>query len=100
MGMCNTPLGDFNEDLLHHLNSPILSFMSAYGFSQLVKSPTTPQGTIIDHVYYKNPPDNVTKDTYYSDHDTVYCSILPSTRLVQQHSPTAITSVYIAVILL
>ena len=81
MAMCNTPclvLGDFNEDLLHQLNSPIPSFMSEHGFRQLVKSPTTPQGTIIDHVYYNNPPNNVTiqvKDTYYSDHDTVYCNI-------------------------
>ena len=81
MAMCNSPcivLGDFNEDLLHQLNSSILSFMSKHGFRQLVKSPTTPHGTIIDHVYYKDPPNNVTvqvKDTYYSDHDTVYCNI-------------------------
>ena len=81
MAMCNTPclvLGDFNEDLLHQPNSSVLSFMSEHGFRQLVKSPTTPHGTIIDHVYYNAPPDNVTievKDTYYSDHDTVYCNI-------------------------
>ena len=81
MAMCNSTcivLGDFNEDLLHQLNSSILCFMSEHGFRQLVKSPTTPHGTIIDHVYYKDPPNNVTvqvKDTYYSDHDTVYCNI-------------------------
>ena len=71
-------LGDFNEDLLHQPNSPILSIMCKYGFRQLVQPPTTPQGTLLDHVYYNGPPSNVTvqvKDTYYSDHDTVYCSI-------------------------
>ena len=44
MAMCNTPclvLGDFNEDLLHQLNYPNLSFMSEHGFRQLVKSPPT-----------------------------------------------------------
>ena len=71
-------LGDFNEDLLHQPNSPILSIMCKYGFRQLVQPPTTPQGTLLDHVHYNGPPSNITvqvKDTYYSDHDTVYCSI-------------------------
>ena len=71
-------LGDFNEDLLHQINSPILTLMSEHGFSQLVTSPTTPQGTLLDHVYCRNPPNHVAiqvKDTYYSDHDTVYCSM-------------------------
>ena len=76
ISLSNTPcviLGDFNE---HQPNSPILSLMCKHGFTQLVESPTTPQGTLLDHVYYKNPPSNVTiqvKDTYYSNHDTVYC---------------------------
>ena len=46
--------------------------------SQLVTSPTTAKGTLIDHVYYNRPTrDNIVevRETYYSDHDTVYCSI-------------------------
>ena len=81
--LCNTPgiiLGDFNEDILNHPNSSIDRFISSYGFTQLVKSPTTPQGTLLDHVYYKNEnaSSNVVikvQDTYYSDHDTVYFNI-------------------------
>ena len=43
-------LGDFNEDILHCQNSAILSLMFGYGFTQIVQCPTTPQGTLIDHV--------------------------------------------------
>ena len=75
--MCNTlclVLGDFNDDLLHNQNSPTLRLF--------VQSPTTAQGTLMDHVYYRNPffssSSNTTievHDTYYSDHDTVYYSM-------------------------
>ena len=56
--MSNLPciiLGDFNEDILRHQNSALLSLMSNFTFTQLVQSPTTAQGTLIDHVYYRNP---------------------------------------------
>jgi hypothetical protein len=56
--LCNMAcviLGDFNEDILHPQNSALLSLISSFGFKQLVKLPTTPQGTLIDHVYYKEP---------------------------------------------
>ena len=71
-------MGDFNEDLLHKLDSRLLSYMTSHGYVQLVKSPTTANGTLIDHVYCSNVPDNTiveVQDTYYSDHDTVYCSL-------------------------
>ena len=71
-------LGDFNDDILSHPNSSIVSLMSNHGFSQLVTSPTTAEGTLIDHVYYNRPTNDIIvegHDTYYSDHDTVYCSI-------------------------
>ena len=74
-------LGDFNEDILHFQNSAILSLMFAYGFTQIVQCPTTPQGTLIDHVYVRSTASYTmsatahVQDTYYSDHDTVYCSI-------------------------
>ena len=80
---CNLPcliLGDFNENILHHHNSTLVNLMYNFGFTQLVQSPTTPHGTLIDHVYYKNSTLSGSaivqvKYTYYSDHDTVYCSI-------------------------
>ena len=84
LSMCQTPcviLGDFNSDVLLNQNSVIVSIMSAFGYRQIVVTPTTSQGTLIDHVYYRNPcsrPDSAVvhvKDTYYSDHDTVYCKI-------------------------
>ena len=79
---CTTPciiLGDFNYDLLCHENSAIFRLMSSFSFKQLVQYPTTPQATIIDHVYYRHTSESTiftqVRDTYYSDHDTVYCSI-------------------------
>ena len=71
-------LGDFNHDVLNEPNSSIISLLSNYGFTQLVKAPTTAKGTLIDHVYYNKPTSDIiveVNDTYYSDHDTVYCSI-------------------------
>ena len=44
-------LDDFNEDLLAKSDLRQPSFMSSHGFSQLVQSPTTDNGTLIDHVY-------------------------------------------------
>ena len=72
-------LGDFNEDILHCHTSAMMRLMSNFSFKQLVQYPTTPQGTLIDHVYYQNTSGStvhtIVQDTYYSDHDTVYCSI-------------------------
>ena len=58
VSLCNTPcliLGDFNENVLKLKNSPLLTLMSDFNFVQLVHKPTTPQGTLLDHVYYRNP---------------------------------------------
>ena len=70
-------LGDFNDNILGQSNSSVVSLMSSHGYTQLVTSPTTSRATLIDHVYYNRPTSNViveVHDTYYSDHDTVYCS--------------------------
>ena len=85
VSLYNSPcliLGDFNENILHQQNTAIVRLMAYFSFTQLVQSPTTAQGTLIDHVYYRNPfidPASSAiiqvQDTYYSDHDTVYCSI-------------------------
>ena len=80
--MSNIPtvvLGDFNEDLLQKPDSRVLSLMSSNRYKQLIETPTTDRGTLIDHVYYNRPSDNTVvqvHDTYYSDHDTVYWSVL------------------------
>ena len=71
-------LGDFNIDILSQLNSNIVRLMSDHGYTQLVTSFTTASGTLIDHVYYNQPNSGIivqVRDNYYSDHDTVYCSI-------------------------
>ena len=70
-------LGDFNEDLLAKPESRLASLMSNHGFSQLVHSPTTDNGTLLDHVYYNRPSEHwkiQVIDAYYSDHDIVHCS--------------------------
>ena len=74
-------LGDFNDNVLdqRQTESPIVTLMSTHGYTQLVNNPTTARGTLIDHIYYNQPNDNViveVHDTYYSDHDAVFCSIL------------------------
>ena len=69
-------LGDFKEDIFHQQNTAILKVMSTFSFKQLVQYPTTAQGTLIDHVYYRNTSGSTifsivqVQDTYYSDHDT------------------------------
>ena len=55
--VCAVPcviLGDFNEDFLHCHNSAIVTLMSTFSFTQIVPYPTTPQATLIDHVYFRN----------------------------------------------
>ena len=70
-------LGDFNEDLLVKPNSPLLTLMACYGFSQLVTKPTTNNGSLLDHIYTNKSSDFFQlfiSDTYYSDHDIICCS--------------------------
>ena len=74
-------LGDFNDDLLNKLETPLTKFMIQYGFQQHVLEPTTDSGTIVDHVYVNKLPAgysdvNITvNDIYYSDHDAVFARI-------------------------
>ena len=71
-------LGDFNDDIKDDTHSKVLEFMSSNTYTQLVSHPTTDRGTLIDHIYYNRSCDNAiveVYDTYYSDHDTVYCSL-------------------------
>ena len=77
-GIPSIVLGDFNENILGNHECRLVSLMSSCGYTQLVKSPTTPQGTAIDHLYYTCPSDSITvsvQDAYYANHDSVYCCI-------------------------
>ena len=84
---CSIPtivMGDFNEDMSNyylqstaelHQIPQLLKLMSDNDYSQLVENPTTDRGTLI---YYNKNCDNVIleiADCYYSDHDTVFCSV-------------------------
>ena len=78
-GMISIIMGDFNEDLLSKPDSKLVELMAQCGYSQLVHTPTTDKGTIIDHVYCNSPApecaDIHVADVYYSDHDVILCSI-------------------------
>ena len=68
--------GDFNEDILFDQEGKVIheSFVKM-GFQQHVTCSTTDYGSLLDHVYSLNIEDigiDVV-DTYYSDHDRVFC---------------------------
>ncbi|XP_063436532.1 uncharacterized protein LOC134717961 [Mytilus trossulus] len=65
-------IGDFNQDILKG-GCTVFNFMSSKGFRQLVSSPTTEGGTLIDHVYVKGCLDTqvVIIPTYYSYHEAL-----------------------------
>ena len=72
-------LGDFNLDLLSCNNDRrLINFMTINNFTQIVNEPTTDLGSLIDHIYYNRPISDLfieVSDTYYSDHDTIFCSL-------------------------
>ncbi|KAK3104347.1 hypothetical protein FSP39_000070 [Pinctada imbricata] len=73
-------MGDFNENILQN-NGKIQSFMISKNFKQVVTSPTTENGTLIDHVYVSENLDVTTSimPTYYSDHEAVHVHVkIPS----------------------
>ncbi|CAG2225833.1 unnamed protein product [Mytilus edulis] len=65
-------IGDFNQDILKG-GCTVFNFMSSKGFRQLVDSPTTEGGTLIDHVYVKGCLDTQIAiiPTYYSYHEAL-----------------------------
>ncbi|KAK3088416.1 hypothetical protein FSP39_018892 [Pinctada imbricata] len=76
-------MGDFNENIFKN-NGKIQSFMISKNFRQVVTSPTTENGTLIDHVYVSENLDVTTKiiPTYYSDHEAVHVHVkIPSNGL-------------------
>ena len=77
-GIATVVLGDVNEDILCDSGSQVQTLMLSHGYTQLVKHATTDRATLIDHVYFNKQCNDVqvqVRDVYYSDHDTVYCSI-------------------------
>ena len=69
-------VGDFNENLLEAEDRKVIGdcFLKN-GFKQHVTKPTTDYGSALDHVYSRGINDIVIdiQDTYYSDHDRVFC---------------------------
>ena len=67
-------VGDFNDDLVGN-TTKIRTCFESNGFNQLIDQPTTDQGSLLDHVYFKGVSTIQTEvcDTYYSDHD---CTII------------------------
>ena len=71
-------LGDFNDNLLSHGTTRLVTFMCKHGYKQYVSYPTTDNGSIIDHVYFNRQDDTAivdVHDVYYSDHDAVLFTI-------------------------
>ena len=68
--------GDFNIDLTREVNHNIITTMNALGLRQVVTSPTTDYGSLLDHVY-TNARECMVKvrDCYFSDHDYVILTI-------------------------
>ena len=67
-------VSDFNDDLVGN-TTKIRTCFERNGFNQLIDQPTTDQGSLLDHVYFKGVSTIQTEvcDTYYSDHD---CTII------------------------
>ena len=69
-------VGDFNEDLLSDASDKsVFNFFGNCGFKQHVYKATTDYGSLLDHVYTRGVKDVGVEvlDTYYSDHDRVFC---------------------------
>ena len=66
-------VGDFNHDLLKH---PCIHAFDHY--EQLIQQPTTPKGTLLDHIYIRPTPEEYTSanlTTYYSYHEPTFVAI-------------------------
>ena len=66
-------LGDFNHDL--NKQSPLSCFKD---YCQVINTPTTHIGTLLDHIYIKPLPSDYKADvfwTYYSHHHPIAISI-------------------------
>ena len=70
--------GDFNINIANNAESSFPQMLSTYQFTQTVKSPTTDQGTLLDHIYIRHLTSYscVVRDSYYSYHDKVECYIV------------------------
>ena len=72
-------VSDFNDNLMGN-TTKISNWFKSNGFNQIIDQPTTDQGSLLDHVYFKGISTIQTEvcDTYHSDHD---CTIiaLPNT---------------------
>ena len=73
--------GDFNVCLLRHPKNIITKSLEKLGYRQLIKEATHVLGGHIDHVYWRDPTDEMEDPwiemytPYYSDHDALLISI-------------------------
>ncbi len=67
--------GDFNENNLKEAG-PICRKFTEYGYTQIIRQPTTMKGTLLDHMYVRNP-ETVEHwgvlQTTYSYHEPTFC---------------------------
>ena len=70
-------VGNFNKDILENSDKLIHKTFLNAGFTQHVKLPTRDSGTLLNHVYthHMQEVEMEVSDTYFSDHDAVYCYI-------------------------
>ena len=71
--------GDINEDLEKSSSNQYISKMLVQnGFTQFIKEPTTIHGSLLDHMYMNFCHEifsEVSRSTYFSDHDLIACGI-------------------------
>ena len=67
--------GDFNINVIDQPYRVRIQALEKHGFSQVITTPTTTGGTLLDHIYLRRlPVDNESGvlQTYYSYHDAIY----------------------------
>ena len=70
-------VGNFNEDLYCN-STPIKEPMTALEFTQIVNDLTTNYGSLLDHIYIKNLPYQLSTsiaDIHFTDHDLTLLNI-------------------------
>ena len=75
-------VGDFNDNLIDNIDSPLVKMMKCYGFDQLVNTPTTDSGSLLDYIYFNKQATTAEQqslvdvcDIYYSDHDATFLTM-------------------------
>ena len=72
-------VGDMNICFKSQRSHPVLRYIEAIGFSQLVQKPTHKEGRMIDHIFHYQPDSSANRNikvsqqsSYFSDHDLLF----------------------------